>query len=115
MIKRRGIIVQFTLPWVHQWSAHNGILVNPHRHLMHVKCDVSVRHSDRDLEFIEVGERLREWLDGYRIQNPHWAKEASCEMIAEALVQYIPTAFDVEGLVKVTVMEDGENGGYVIA
>lgn len=77
-----------------------------HRHEFHVKAEISVKHSDRDVEFFI----LQKELDSV-CKNLYASKlleGVSCEMMAMAIsdalasLGYSPVSVDVS--------EDGENG-----
>lgn len=100
------------LPGFHRWPlAHAGreYLADRHRHLFGLRAEVSVSHSDRDVEFHDLADDLRLWW------GPSPARECgvrSCEDLAHQLGQYLTD----KGyrVVAVTVDEDGECGATAL-
>lgn len=84
-------------------------LRDPHRHVFHITAYKLVTHSDRDVEFIMLKHKIREYI---RMQ--YWTPQTmlcefgarSCEMIAKELIEQF-------GLIKCEVNEDNENGAVV--
>lgn len=84
-----------------------SFLKHPHRHLFHVKLEVEVHHDGRELEFI----LLKRWVSDYVSKWTKGVYTHSCEFFARE----IATTFSIlhpahEGMVRVSVSEDGENG-----
>lgn len=75
----------------------------PHRHLFYVRLRKLVTHDDRDVEFIDWGRQIKDYLE-YTYQKDFGSQ--SCEMIGKELLK----KFDCE---EVRVMEDNENGAVV--
>lgn len=73
-----------------------------HRHLFYVKLAVSVNHTDRQIEFFDLQNRLETYLDVWR--NEYF--DHSCEYMAETLLH----EFDADWA---EVSEDNENGAIV--
>lgn len=84
-------------------------LRNNHRHTFTVILTQLVTHSDRDIEFIMLKHRVREFLDNrYRNLYGVWEFGAmSCEHIAEQVNNQFPS-------VSVEVWEDDEFAGVVV-
>lgn len=82
-----------------------GFLRHPHRHVFHIKARRQVWHNDREVEIIvlkhQIKSQLKEWYPAGDMGA------TSCETLAERLVE----AF---GLASCEVLEDGENGAFVI-
>ena len=83
-------------------------LRNKHRHLFKACIHVYVTHDNRDVEFIMLKHRVREYCrrwDGADIN------ETSCEMMAnDLMVHLISQGYNVA---EVCVSEDGENGAVI--
>ena len=100
-------VVFFTLrfPGVHHWPECDipevAYLRDKHRHVFHVRGEVEVSHSDRDVEFIRLKRLVTEHIHSKFPGGDMGA--TSCEMLAESLVK----AFNLS---KCEVSEDGENG-----
>lgn len=84
-------------------------LSHPHRHMFGIKAFKTVRHDDRDIEFIWLKHQIRNFL-----QNTFFSEEfnclhfgpMSCEMIGALLLKEFK-------LVRVEVNEDNECGSIV--
>lgn len=79
-------------------------LRNYHRHEFHVQIGVEVTHDGRQVEFIDLKNQVRLWLDS------HWAGrnlDLSCEQMASQLAESFMASY-------VEVSEDGENGAVVV-
>jgi hypothetical protein len=117
---RTAVIAQVIVPGLHCWPdapAPVAFLRTPHRHQFHIKAKVEVTHDDRDIEFIMLAGRLKNYLEIMYGYSPHQDRFSmlvldfgamSCEAIARDLV----TEF---GLTSCEVYEDGENGAEVWA
>lgn len=83
-------------------------LRNLHRHLFHVKVEVSVDHDDRDVEFQLLKRQVEQSIERIKddLEDNHW----SCEAFAAQLFDRVNGDFACR-LVEVT--EDGENGAIV--
>ena len=94
---------------MHRWeNAPDRVayLRNSHRHVFHVVCRASVKHENRDIEFIMLkNDVLRYCRSCYESQYD--LGEMSCEMIAQDILDTFPVLYSVE------VSEDGENGAIV--
>lgn len=111
MIKQ--IIVKLNVAGLHLWQNCHieevEYLKNLHRHLFYITCYKTVKHDDRDIEFIQLKQKIEKWI------NEKYYKEfygcclfdkMSCEMIAVELIN----AF---GLDTCEVLEDNENGARI--
>ncbi|WP_028924207.1 hypothetical protein [Pseudonocardia acaciae] len=100
------------LPGFHHWPAatdRRAYLADRHRHLFWVRAEVTVSHTDRDVEFHDLGDLLRRW---WGADTRDWGA-SSCEDIAMSLWRHLLDA----GLypTEVTVSEDGEYGATLRA
>lgn len=101
-------------PAIHNWPScpfdEVAYLRDPHRHVFHVKAHKQVYHDDRDVEFIMLKTKIRNFLyTKYPcIDNTETLLlgATSCEMLASVLIQQ----FD---LVQCEVNEDNENGSIL--
>lgn len=103
----------------HVWEnapEHNTYLRNSHRHIFHVKLEVAVDDSDRQVEFIEMGHALWQNL-GTTIEagTADAPVGKSCEMFAEEIANWALNSWLLytPDEITVTVSEDGENGATV--
>jgi hypothetical protein len=102
-----SVVVTFTAEGLHRWPrapAHRAYLAAHHRHLFHVRVEVAVGHSDREIECHDLRDFCLGAFGGGDLGSQ------SCEMMAEDLAQKITPRFG-ERRVMVEVMEDGEVGG----
>ena len=91
-------------------------LRNSHRHMFHVRAEVSVEHDNRDVEFIEMKRYLEAFATGLEsefVGGPRYPTSLSCEMMAALFVDEIRRVYGPRQVVVVTVSEDGENGATV--
>jgi len=98
------------LPGWHRWPdapPHRDYLSVRHRHLFHVRVEVQVRHDDRDVEFHDLADAVRDWwpADGE-------FGSASCERIGAQLGEHLLRELLLVACV-VDVSEDGESGARV--
>ncbi len=86
-----------------------AFLRSPHRHRFHVRIDLEVTHSNRDVEFI----MFRREIDKYIAENIKELNHKSCEMIAENLLEYVQQHYP-ERDCTIEVSEDNENGARLV-
>lgn len=107
-VKTTYIWVTTSFVGFHRWKdapSEVEFLRHFHRHVFHVKLFVPVSHDNRDVEFLQLKDRLDAYLvltfggEGF---------EHSCEQIASMILDVYPHATRCE------VSEDGENGATVI-
>ena len=97
------IIVRTQFIGFHCWPdapEPQAYLRDRHRHTFHVEATKQVTHADRDIEFIELRERVDVWIKERQQQD---SATMSCEHWAIAIAEQ----FDFDA---VEVNEDGENG-----
>jgi hypothetical protein len=112
---KKFIEVRLDIEGLHQWIDCNlpnvEYLKYLHRHTFQIACTAEVSHGDRDIEFIDFKHKLKKYIAN-RWYDPTYGccnfGPMSCEMIAEDIL----TEF---GLNKVSVSEDGEFFGIVVA
>lgn len=117
------IIVQFREPYIHRWVEADNYLQRYHRHELHFRIYIEVRHEERELEFIEVKEHLhgyfraltqKAYFDGSQA-NKIFRGEASVETIAKVMAAHIQERYGQRAVI-VEILEDGENGcAYLFA
>jgi len=87
----------------HAWKNAKGkeaYLRFKHRHKFYLKAGVFVTGLDREVEFINLQEKIQAYIrKKYEYKTGEW----SCEMIATDILKQ----FDLD---EVSVSEDGENG-----
>ena len=109
----KSIFVTFQHEGLHHWPEavhHAGVefLAHPHRHVFHFRVELSVNHSNREVEFILLKRELESLYREGVLQLDHM----SCEMLAEDLLKYLILHYPKRALF-VEVSEDGENGALV--
>lgn len=115
-LKHENIVEVFCslqMEGIHCWPNCNIPEVNylkyPHRHLFGIKAYKTVKHDDRDVEFIWLKHQIRNFL-----HSKFFSEELncldfgsmSCEMIGALLLKEFK-------LVRIEVDEDKENGCLV--
>lgn len=83
-------------------------LAYKHMHYFFIKVWVEVKHSNRDIEFIQ----MRRWLENLYGSGTLSLNSKSCEMIAEDLYLQIASKYP-ECDVRIDVSEDNINGAYL--
>jgi len=91
---KRSIIVRTDVEGLHLWPdcnlPHVEYLAHLHRHTFQIFCEVNVTHGNRDIEFIDLKHKIKQYVAN------------------EDLLNYF-------GLTKCSVSEDGEFFGVVEA
>ena len=85
-----------------------SFLANPHRHVFHFRVRISVRHDDREIEFIQ----FKRWLESLYSGDVLKLNYKSCEMIADDMLSQIIGRHPGRSI-EIEVSEDGENGGIL--
>ena len=109
----RKIWVTFQKEGIHCYPAAGSnpnlsdvsFLSYPHRHIFHFRVWIDVKHSDREIEFIQ----FKRWCESLYASNTLDLNNKSCEMVADDLYIQIITKYPNRE-VWVEVSEDGENG-----
>ena len=112
-MSRTEVYCALKVEGIHNWEGcpieEVSYLKYPHRHLFGIKAYFTVTHSDRDIEFIQQGHRIKEYLLGkYSRDGVCVFGSMSCEMIASELLERF-------GMIRCEVNEDEENGAIVYA
>jgi len=85
-----------------------SFLANAHRHIFHFKVWISVKHNDRDIEFIQ----FKRWCESLYNQDILDLDFKSCEMMSDDLYDAISKKYP-DREVWIEVSEDGENGSFI--
>lgn len=96
---------------MHAWTdapPHRRYLADPHRHLFHVRVEVSVVHDSREIEFHDLLDLVASICDAM----PHDAL-GSCEDIAHDIADEVQVRWP-KRRVSADVSEDGENGATIV-
>ena len=80
----------------------------PHRHIFHFRVAITVKHNDRDIEFIQ----FKRWLEKLYAEKTLELDYKSCEMMSDDLFDKIAEKYPNRS-VKIEVSEDGENGALI--
>lgn len=117
----RKIFVQFQKEGVHKYPAaltdptlatggeyDVSFLGYPHRHMFHFRVTITVKHNDRDIEFIQ----FKRWLEKLYAVGTLQLDYKSCEMMADDLYVQIASRYPGRA-VTIEVSEDGENGAVI--
>lgn len=116
MIKQRfttDVYCTVELEGTHNWPncpfEEVAYLRVPHRHVFHVTAWAPVDHADRDIEFIMLKHKIKEYMANTYYdeeQKLHVFGASSCEMLAKELcLEFNLSACEVN--------EDKENGAIV--
>lgn len=76
-----AIVVKHSAPALHKWPTapkHRAYLRNSHRHVFTYIVHLEVLHTDRDVEFHDLQDFIRDWV------TDDWQGDA-CESIAVSL------------------------------
>lgn len=109
----KTIWVTFQREGIHCYPAAKDIpgvefLANPHRHIFHFRVEISVKHDDREIEFILFKRQLQMQYDQGILQLDY----KSCEMIAQDVIDFVDAKYPGR-YICVTVSEDNENGATI--
>lgn len=108
------IIVNTQFTAIHNWPDCNiaevDFLIHPHRHIFHVQVKCEVFHDNREIEFIQLKNRLNNYLSYI---NNTFIGSKSCEMIAKDIAKFVNDLIGQNVVKSVRVLEDGENGGEI--
>jgi len=82
-------------------------LATRHFHYFNFKVWVEVKHSNRDIEFIQ----MRRWIDDQYSNGSLELNHQSCEMLSDALFEKLTEKYpDME--IRIDISEEGINGSY---
>ncbi len=112
-LNKRKIWVTFSRIGFHNYPVapdEVAYLKDRHRHKFNFRVTIDVFTDDREIEFHMFLSRLENFFETKQLD----VNNASCEMIAEKLIQQITKAYDCsQREVSVEVSEDGECGAIV--
>ena len=107
------VVSRVKVEGIHRWAKcpieQVAFLRNYHRHIFHISAVKKVNHDDRDVEFIQLSHRVKQYLiDSYWNEKTMccFFADNSCEMLARQLMD----EFD---LLQCEVNEDGEGGAII--
>lgn len=105
-----NIIINTRFSAIHFWPdceiEEVDYLRYPHRHEFHVQVKALVSHDNRDIEFIQLKNKIERWIS--KNWNKQNLKSKSCEKMCSELL------FNFPNLSYARVLEDGENGAEII-
>ena len=108
-----NVIVNLTFEALHCWLdcklKEEFYLKYPHRHVFYITCKKEVTHANRDIEFIGLKKRIKNYLiDLFEDDNGNYdLGEHSCEKLAVRILNDFALNY-------CSVLEDNENGAEVI-
>ncbi len=115
--KRIYVYCTYSFEAIHRWSNCNieevEFLKYPHRHKFNCRVKVEVNHNDRDIEFIVLSRRLKEFINANILNDCSDIGTLSCEMIAEKIFDYFNLLYPNKNYWEIEVNEDGENGAIL--
>lgn len=94
-------------------------LRNEHRHIFHVRYQITVFHTDREIEFWllvhDVNEAIKTlYQDVTTYPNAHYLGAKSCEMIAQDIYHQLRQKYNyLNRKVVIEVTEDDNNGSVI--
>lgn len=100
----------------HRWdNAFEKVefLQNEHRHEFHVTVRVQQFHNDRDVEYIHLKRRLKDWIQSEYLPEDRDLGQKSCEMMAEDILEQLVEWHGEDRRYRIEVTEDGENGALL--
>lgn len=108
------VIASLQVAGVHFWThcpfEEVMYLREPHRHMFHIRAVKAVTHDDRDVEIIMLKNAIRDYLQKTFKSDQYddlYFGGMSCEQIAHDI------AIKFE-LTSCYVLEDGENGAFIV-
>lgn len=111
------VIASFEFEGFHRWEGaqhteKRQYLTNTHRHIFWVQIELQVFHDDREVEIHDLRDL---GFDFIRSTYPDGQLgKCSCEMIGRQVADHIlATLSKADRWIKVTVLEDKENGACV--
>jgi hypothetical protein len=117
-------MINTSFPGVHNWPEASqfagdavGFLQHPHRHTFHIKAEMEVSSSDREIEFFILKKKVNDIIEKlYDCPLNGVAYELgrrSCEQIAEEIIKELRVDFNYKGTIMIEVWEDNEVGAKV--
>lgn len=115
-MERTTVFCKDTFEGIHRFDGAPSEVVylrQPHRHMFGVQIELEVKHDDREVEFVMLKHRLREWLHRHCVDGVWPMNTMSCEQLAKLVIEMVSQLYSGRRWIKVTVDEDGENGASV--
>jgi len=117
------LIINLRVPGFHKWEnapEEHAYLKNLHRHEFHIKVEM-LADRNRKWEFIDIKSQLTLWLyenfpsdintsDSISLED---MPKQSCEGFAEVIAKEFVAENYTCSKIRVTVLEDGENGARI--
>lgn len=117
---RSYIFITTSFVGLHYWPAAKApvtYLAHPHRHVFKIRVEIPVTHDDREIEFIQVKERLDDYLTPWKTagvpSHTHDLGACSCETLARDIADVLNSWYPDRRVASVEVSEDGENGAIL--
>ncbi len=116
---RQYVWVTTKLSAFHNWPGapkNIAYLRDKHRHVFHIRVQVDVRHADREVEFIQLKEKVENILVTQFGTSDSCKRDlgaTSCEMLAQSIALFVSQLYKTPREIEVTVSEDGENGATI--
>ena len=116
--KQRWIKVLGGFEGLHHWPEAKNYLKHLHRHWFGITLWLEVKHDDREVEFYDLKDLLKGWIDQIPInrhnvicsQSQNFMEvNWSCEMIADCIAEYCNDVFPGRQI-KIEVTEDNLEG-----
>jgi hypothetical protein len=111
----RFIHFGFELEGIHSYPACEGkykeVLRVPHLHNFKISVKIQTKHNDREIEFLEFRDQVKEFTKGLPPFNG-WNSAMSCEGIATEIINYLFRTYPGRA-VTVKVFEDSTNGAEI--
>lgn len=111
----RRITVEWDQDGFHRWPEAEGersYLADRHRHRFHFAVTVPVLHGDRQIEFHDLLDYVRQAVVGFGGNVPNFGR-SSCEELAELVVTVTTEKWPTLPWVEAAVSEDGYVTGSV--
>jgi hypothetical protein len=126
---RTEVVIRLQIEGFHKYPEHPDFLAHEHRHIFYINVHIPVGHDNRQIEFIEYKNRIKQLIENYFPAKRHTFinkdngqessyslgiqfGDLSCEQIAKKI--YGRTfEVDCRKPSKIEVFEDNENGAVV--
>lgn len=119
-VRKNYINVRFDLFGMHNWPKPNiervDFLKYPHTHVFKFRVKIEVDHTDRDVEFFDVKEKIMSNLiksyEKAKLTNCVDFGSSSCEKLATEILDFVQNTLKING-VEAEVFEDGNDSAVV--
>ncbi len=108
-----SIFLRFTHEALHSYPQASGpteYLKYPHRHLFHFEIQMEVFHDNREVEFLQLRNQVKDFIKdtyGYNFYSN------SCEMVARNVLNFLISNYGDDRNYRIIVSEDNENGAIL--